>query len=111
MRAQKGRLAAGGFHDGELAVQQQAGVRREAARLAGMLAPAELRGGIVAFLSHRTFAALTARDATGRLWTSPLIGEAGSLTVTSPTTLHSTAAVAHGDPLENAPVGSRWVFS
>jgi hypothetical protein len=97
--------AAASFHDGELAVQQQAGVRGEAARLVGMLGPAELRGGIVRFLADRTFAALTARDAAGRLWTSPLIGEAGFLEVASPTTLHVAAAAAHGDPLDHPPVG------
>jgi hypothetical protein len=105
MRTQPKERAAAGFHDGELAVQQQAGVRGEAARLAGMLAPAELRGGIVRFLADRTFAALTARDAAGRLWTSSLTREAGFLGVASPTTLHVGAGAAHGDPLDNPPVG------
>ncbi len=105
MREQMSRLAAVGFHDGELAVQQKVGVRGEATRLVGMLAPVELRGGIVAFLADRTFAALTARDANGRLWTSTLIGEAGFLEVASPTTLRIGVVVAHGDPLENVPAG------
>lgn len=105
MTEQTSRLAAVGFHDGELAVQQKAGLRGEATRLVGMLAPAELRGGIVAFLADRTFAALTARDANGRLWTSTLIGEAGFLEVASPTTLRIGVVVAHGDPLENVPAG------
>jgi hypothetical protein len=60
---ESGRLADVGFHDGEVAVQQQAGTRQEAARLSPMLEPAELRGGIVAFLADRTFAVITARDA------------------------------------------------
>jgi hypothetical protein len=46
----------------------------DAARLAGMLEPAQLRGGIAGFLSQRTFAVITGRDADGRLWTSPLGG-------------------------------------
>ena len=62
---------AAGFHDGELAVQQRAGATAAAARLSGMLAPAELRGGLPRFLAARTFAALTARDQAARLWTSP----------------------------------------
>ena len=66
-RGKSGRRADVGFHAGELAAQQRAGTRQEAARLSPMLDPAELRGGIVAFLADRTFAVITARDADGRL--------------------------------------------
>ena len=76
-----------GFHAGELAVQRRAGTREEAERLSPMLDPAELRGGIVAFLADRTFAVITARDADGRLWSSPLTGPAGFLEAVTPTTL------------------------
>lgn len=93
------RLAAVGFHDGELAVQQRAGVQMQAARLRGMLEPADLRDGVLAFLAERTFAAITARDGAGRLWTSPLSGSPGFLTAASPTTLTVGAAPPHGDPL------------
>jgi predicted pyridoxine 5'-phosphate oxidase superfamily flavin-nucleotide-binding protein len=93
------RLREAGFHDGELAVQARAGVSAAAARLSGMLAPAELGGGIARFLAARTFAALTARDHAGRLWISPLTGAAGFLAATSPTTLTVHAAPAAGDPL------------
>lgn len=55
-----------GFHAGELAVQRRAGTAEEAARLSPMLDPAELRGGLAAFLARRTFAVITARDAGGR---------------------------------------------
>ena len=40
------------FHEGELAVQQLAGVRAEADRLSGMLAPPHL-GGAARFLGER----------------------------------------------------------
>ena len=53
------------FHEGELAVQQLAGVRAEADRLAGMLAPPYLDGGPARFLGERTFAALTGHDPKG----------------------------------------------
>ena len=99
------RLRDVGFHDGELAVQAQAGVSAAAARLSGMLAPAELRGGLARFLAARTLAALTARDHAGRLWISPLAGPAGFLAVTSPTTLTVDAAPAAGDPLRATPAG------
>ena len=97
------RLAAVGFHGGELAVQQRAGVQAQAARLSGMVAPTELRGGARDFLAERTLAVITARDATGRLWTSPLTGRPGFLTATSPTTLTVGAAPAPGDPLHRLP--------
>ncbi|HEY1820899.1 MAG TPA: pyridoxamine 5'-phosphate oxidase family protein [Trebonia sp.] len=96
-----------GFHAGELAVQQRAGTRDEAARLSAMLDPAELRGGIVAFLADRTFAAITARDADGRLWTSPLSGPPGFLQAVSPTTLAIHARLPEGDPLHGLPAGQQ----
>jgi uncharacterized protein len=96
-----------GFHAGEVAVQQRAGTREEAERLAPMLAPAELRGGIVAFLADRTFAAITARDADGRLWTSPLTGPPGFLEAVTPTTLAIHARLPEGDPLHGLPAGQQ----
>jgi uncharacterized protein len=102
-----GRAADVGFHAGELAVQQRAGTRQEAARLSPMLDPAELRGGIVAFLADRTFAAVTARDADGRLWTSPLSGQPGFLEAVSPTTLAIHARLPAGDPLHGLPAGQQ----
>ncbi len=97
--------AAVGFHDGELQVQRLAGVQTQAARLRGMLAPVELRGGIVTFLAGRTFAVITARDDAGRLWVSPLTGQPGFLQATSPTTLTIHAAPLRGDPLHRVGVG------
>lgn len=98
-----GQSRDGGFHAGELAVQRRAGVVAEAARLSGMLGPAELRGGMVHFLDARTFAVLTARDGAGRLWTSPLTGGPGFLDATSPETLVIHSVPAPGDPLHELP--------
>jgi predicted pyridoxine 5'-phosphate oxidase superfamily flavin-nucleotide-binding protein len=92
------------FHEGELAVQERAGVRGEADRLAGMLAPPHLDGGPARFLGERTFAAFTGRDEEGALWTSPLIGPAGFLDATA-TTLQIHALPPSGDPLRDLPVG------
>src|SRR3984957_9496753 len=105
--AEPSRAADVGFHPGELAVQQRAGTREEAARLSPMLDPAELRGGIVAFLADRTLAAITARDADGRLWTSPLSGPRGFLAAASPTTLAIHARLPEGDPLHGLPAGQQ----
>src|SRR5580692_12066484 len=105
--AEPGRLADVGFHAGELAVQRRAGTREEAERLSPMLEPAELRGGIVAFLADRTFAVITARDADGRLWSSPLTGPAGFLEAVTPTTLSIHARLEEGDPLHGLPAGQQ----
>jgi hypothetical protein len=93
------------FHEGELAVQRHAGVQAEAAKLAGMLRPAELRDGFARFLSARTFAVMCARDASERLWVSPLVGLAGFLDAISPTTLVVHTAPQLGDPLHLLPAG------
>jgi predicted pyridoxine 5'-phosphate oxidase superfamily flavin-nucleotide-binding protein len=68
-----------GFHEGEVVVQERAGVRAEAERLEGMVAPAELGERAAAFLRQQRFAVLTARDGSGRLWVSPLVGPPGFL--------------------------------
>jgi hypothetical protein len=74
------RPADAGFHAGELAVQHRAGVEAQVARLAPMLEPVELDGGIARFLADRAFAALTGRDDAGRLWVTPLTGPPASST-------------------------------
>jgi predicted pyridoxine 5'-phosphate oxidase superfamily flavin-nucleotide-binding protein len=91
------------FHEGELAVQSKAGVLEDAARLSGMLAPARLSGGIARFLADRRFAAITARDAEGTLWTSPLVGPPGFLRVAAPAVLEVRARPVEGDPLCHLP--------
>ncbi len=93
------RPAAVGFHSGELAVQRQARVEAQAARLAPMVARGQLRTGMAAFISEATFAAMAARDRTGRLWTSPLLGPPGFLQAASPTTLEINTPLPSADPL------------
>jgi predicted pyridoxine 5'-phosphate oxidase superfamily flavin-nucleotide-binding protein len=106
-KAQAARPADAGFHDGELAVQQRAGVRQEAARLAPMLEPVKLGGGIAAFLADRTFAVITARDAGGRLWASPLSGPPGFLAVADASTLAIHVRLPEGDPLHGLTAGQQ----
>jgi uncharacterized protein len=91
------------FHPGELEVQRRAGVAREAARLEGMLAAPRLDGGAANFLARREFAVITACDAAGRLWTSPLLGPAGFLEAHG-STLDVHAAVPSADPLAELPI-------
>ena len=91
-----------GFHEGELAVQEKAGVRAEAQRLSGMLAPADLTGGAGKFLAAQRLLVLTARDDSGRLWASPLSGPSGFLEGIG-TALEIAAAPAGTDPLAGLP--------
>ena len=105
MSSQQINAEAVGFHSGELAVQRRAGVEAQAARLRPMMAPGELRGGAPAFLAHASFAAITARDNDGRLWTSPLIGPPGFMAATTPTRLSLRNMLPVGDPLHGLPEG------
>jgi uncharacterized protein len=89
---------ANGFHPGELAVQQRAGLLAQAARLEGMLAPALLGRSAAMFLANQRLAVLTARDDTGRLWTSPLVGTPGFLEA-SAEILTINTTIARTDPL------------
>ncbi len=91
-----------GFHDGELEVQQKAGVAHDAARLQGMLRPASLEGGAKKFLTQRDFVAITARDGDGRPWTTALSGLPGFLD-SSGSTLTIRTAPGAGDPLHGVP--------
>ena len=101
------RLADVGFHPGEVTVQHRAGAEAQAARLAPMLEPAELVGGIARFVADRTFTALTGRDRAGRLWVTALTGPPGFLDVTSPATLEVIAAFHAGDPLLGLPASQQ----
>jgi predicted pyridoxine 5'-phosphate oxidase superfamily flavin-nucleotide-binding protein len=96
-----------GFHSGELAVQSEAGVRRESARLSRMLEPVELSGGLARFLAGQTFLAVTGRDETGRLWTSPLAGPPGFLEVRSDRELAVHTGIGAGDPLHGIAAGHK----
>jgi uncharacterized protein len=91
-----------GFHEGELAVQARADVLDDASRLSGMLDTPQLRGGLARFLADRDFAVLTARDAAGTLWISPLLSEPGFLDA-SGGELRIHARPRAGDPLAELP--------
>ena len=98
-----------GFHEGELAVQDRAGVRAQAARLgSAMLAAPDLNGGMSYFLAERDFAVVSARDGDGRLWTSPLFSSPGFLEAHD-RQLRIRATPGPGDPLhviaEGEPIG------
>jgi uncharacterized protein len=89
-----------GFHEGEAAVQQRAGVAAEAEQLRHMVEPNELGDRHARFLAERTLAALTARDSDGVLWISLLAGPPGFLEATSAGTLTIRTVPVPGDPLD-----------
>ncbi|MBC7596306.1 MAG: pyridoxamine 5'-phosphate oxidase family protein [Kineosporiaceae bacterium] len=96
-----------GFHAGELAVQRAAGVAGDATRLSRMLEPIALTGGMAGFLGDRTFLVISGRDASGRLWTSPLVGPPGFLEVLSDTAIAVRAMLPAGDPLHGLAAGQK----
>jgi predicted pyridoxine 5'-phosphate oxidase superfamily flavin-nucleotide-binding protein len=86
------------YHSGELAVQQQAGTRHQAAHLAQILQtafPAQAR----AFLAAQPFIVVSSADTDGRLWASVLTGMPGFLQVPDAHTLCIAAQPATGDVL------------
>ncbi|MEV6863396.1 pyridoxamine 5'-phosphate oxidase family protein [Streptosporangium subroseum] len=93
-----------GFHEGERAVQLRTGVTAEADRLSGMLDPPSLDGGAHRFLAAQEFAVFAARDASGRLWASPIVAPEGFLDARGQT-LTVKALPAAGDPLSAMPAG------
>jgi predicted pyridoxine 5'-phosphate oxidase superfamily flavin-nucleotide-binding protein len=91
-----------GFHDGELLVQQRAGVLGEAKRVGQMLRPA-ITPAVRAFLVERRFIVLAASTAGGRVWVSVLAGPAGFLRVSEDgTRLDVSDAVSVDDPIAPA---------
>ncbi|MDI5963815.1 pyridoxamine 5'-phosphate oxidase family protein [Streptomyces sp. SL13] len=86
------------YHAGELAVQERAGVREQADRMArgvfeGVPAPA------ARFLAERSMLVVGARDGEGRVWCSMLAGDPGFLRVADERTLTVGAVPRPGDPL------------
>ena len=86
------------YHQGELEVQERAGVREEAERI-GRSIFEEIAYMFVAFLEQQPAAVVGAADARGRLWASLLAGAPGLMKVVDERTLRVGALPAEGDPL------------
>jgi predicted pyridoxine 5'-phosphate oxidase superfamily flavin-nucleotide-binding protein len=93
------------FHEGELYVQELAGVRAQAQRLAPMLAPGGVSPGMTAFLKAQRLLIITTYGAGGMLWSSYLTGPAGFLDGIG-TTVEVQASPAPVDPLAAMAVGN-----
>ncbi|HVP60841.1 MAG TPA: pyridoxamine 5'-phosphate oxidase family protein [Myxococcaceae bacterium] len=90
------------FHDGELLVQERAGVVGEAKRVGQMLRPA-ISPAARAFLAERRFVVLSAATVGGRVWVSVLAGPAGFLAVSEDgTRLDVTVDAQVDDPITPA---------
>ena len=86
------------FHSGELEVQEQAGVRGEAAKI-GTGIRAEITPDRLGFLRARRFVIVASTDHTGAVWTSLLTGSPSFLEPVDARTLRIHASPLRGDPL------------
>lgn len=86
------------FHRGEIAVQERAGVRSEAARI-GKSLQSTMPPAAREFLRQREFIVLGSLDENGRVWASLLTGPPGFLHAPDERTLNIAAEIASGDPL------------
>lgn len=86
------------FHSGEIAVQQQAGVR-DIAEDVGEGIIDHLPPGAADFLAHRQMAVLGTVDSSRRVWASVVTGDPGFLEVVDERTLKITAPKSSSDPL------------
>lgn len=90
------------FHEGELLVQDRAGVRGEARRVGQMLR-VEIRPDARPWLAERRFVLLAAETLGGRVWTSILVGPPGVVRSSEDgTLLEVTMLPDQGDPIAPA---------
>ena len=68
------------WHEGEIQVQQRAGVRQAAEELTGMYRH-EVQPAMVGFLAQQRFAVITTVNANGRTWASLVAGAPGMIAV------------------------------
>jgi uncharacterized protein len=74
------------FHSGEIAIQNQAGVREEAQRLCHMISNL-IKPAAQEFLRNQQLAVASTVDANGRVWASLLTGDSGFVRVLSEHTI------------------------
>ena len=88
------------FHEGEIAVQTQAGVRKEAESISHVINPL-IQNKAEEFLRERRIAIASTIDAKGCCWASLLTGKSGSIEVIGETEVVITPDVILGDPFWN----------
>lgn len=88
----------GGYHHGEIAVQERAGLASEAGHSQGAIGSA-IPEVAVAFLAEQPHVVVGGTDEQGRIWATQLTGEPGFLAVPEPHTLTIGALPPPDDPL------------
>ncbi len=73
----------GPWHEGEIEVQERAGVRQEADELSGMYRR-QIPAAMAGFLSQQQFAVLSTEDVRGRVWANLIAGNPGMIDIRSP---------------------------
>lgn len=89
------------YHEGELAVQERAGVARAAGRVAKILSE-RIPPGALPFIARQSMVVLGSRDSEGNIWASLAYGPLGFLVVEGDRQLALRGATCHtaaGDPL------------
>jgi uncharacterized protein len=86
------------YHPGEIAVQEQAGVRAAATKVGAVVHEA-IDPPAAHYLAQRYTLYLGSIDARGRPWASQLVGPPGFVSVPTPKTVRIEAMPAAGDPL------------
>jgi uncharacterized protein len=86
------------FHEGELVVQQRAGVSAQAQKVGRIIAP-NLPHGADRFLANLPILFQGGVDAHDHVWASALTGAPGFIRVTDAQTVEVHAAAIHNDPL------------
>ncbi|MFJ9106613.1 pyridoxamine 5'-phosphate oxidase family protein [Streptomyces sp. NPDC102283] len=87
-----------GYHRGEVAVQERAGLARRAVS-AGRAIRSDIPEVAADFLVRQPFLVVGGADERGRMWATQLTGEPGFLSVPAPDTLTIEALPPPGDPL------------
>ncbi|MEW1614016.1 MULTISPECIES: pyridoxamine 5'-phosphate oxidase family protein [unclassified Streptomyces] len=96
----------GGYHRGEIAVQERAGFARQAGHARGAIGNT-VPDVAVAFLAEQPHVVVGGTDERGRVWATQLTGEPGFLTVPGPHTLNIGVLPLPEDPLAAVLTGSR----
>jgi predicted pyridoxine 5'-phosphate oxidase superfamily flavin-nucleotide-binding protein len=96
------------FHEGELSVQEKAGVRAQAGRLAKIVLPL-VPAAAEEFLTSLPFVVVGSSDDDGAVWASILTGERGFVRLYDANTIELGASFAAGDPLASSLARARSV--
>lgn len=88
------------FHDGEITVQTQAGVRDEAQRLCHVIS-STIKPSAQEFLCTQQLAAASTVDVNGKVWASLLTGQPGFVQVLNEQNLQINVTLIHIDPVHH----------